>query len=57
MQFLRFYQFKGSSYNLPAHGWCGARARKIETAAEKIGRPSEGAAEGVGEIPPRPSKK
>jgi len=27
MQFLEFNQQKGSSINLPAHGWVGARAR------------------------------
>lgn len=35
----------GSSYSLPAHGWCGARARK-NNATKKFASPSEGAAEG-----------
>ena len=37
-------QVSGSSYNLPAHGSGGARARKINSAAKSSVRPSEGRA-------------
>jgi hypothetical protein len=49
----------GSSYNLPAHGCGGARARKNESAAQKSARPSEdGSAGGFkGGMPSRPSVK
>jgi hypothetical protein len=38
----------GSSFTLPAHGWCGARARINNSALKKSARPSEdGSAGGV----------
>ena len=48
----------GSSYNLPAHGSGGARARNNESAAKKSARPSEdGSAGGFkGGMPSRPSR-
>ncbi|TSC89515.1 MAG: hypothetical protein G01um10143_5 [Parcubacteria group bacterium Gr01-1014_3] len=36
---------KGSSVNLPAHGWCGARARKNNAAKNSV-RPRKNTAEG-----------
>src|SRR3989338_4485183 len=41
MQFLGFNQTKGSSYNLPAHGSGGARARINKSVAKKSVCPSE----------------
>jgi len=58
MQFLGFNQTKGSSYNLPAHGSGGARARKTKSTAQKSAFPSEdGSAGGFkGGMPSRPSR-
>jgi len=51
MQFLEFNQQKGSSINLSAHGWVGARARNLAAHfalqnTNSVGVQSEGEAEG-----------
>src|SRR3990167_3254306 len=51
-------QILGSSYYLPAHGWCGARARNNKSVAKKSAYPNEdGSAGGFkGGMPSRPSR-
>ena len=52
MQFSEFYQSKGSSMSLPAHGWVGARATSFLAAhfalqnTNSVGAKRKGAAEG-----------